>query len=66
MRFFKVVFPTLPVIPIICAEVLSLVAIAKSFKEEKVFLQLSFFIKIRFFMVCYPYFFDDEAYEVSG
>ena len=33
MRFFKVVFPTLPVIPIISAEEPSLVILAKLFKE---------------------------------
>jgi len=33
-RFFNVVFPTLPVIPIICAEVLFLFVLAKLFKEE--------------------------------
>ena len=41
MRFFKVVFPTLPVIPIIFASVLSLVTLAKLFSEENVLLTLS-------------------------
>ena len=48
-RFFKVVFPTLPVMPIIWAKVLSLVILAKLFKEEKVFLT---FIKF-FFEICF-------------
>ena len=36
VRFFRVVFPALPVIPIIFAEELCLVTFANLFKEEKV------------------------------
>ena len=43
------VFPTLPVIPIICAEVLSLVTLAKSFRDEKVF----FTFIILFLEICF-------------
>ena len=40
MRFFNVVFPALPVIPIIFAKLLTRVILAKLFKEEKVFFTL--------------------------
>ena len=40
IRFFKVVFPALPVIPIMWADEFSLVFLANSFKAKNVFLTL--------------------------